>query len=457
MTNWLVNTYDAAGERTLKLTGNFEEMNINGQYNINAYNLNTYTLYTSPYMVIDPKAKGYTKHYYIEADRFVSKIGGGMANINYNIREDHVYGMDINDPSDYEHKSRDLFEDGMMFRHFDIIDVHAEVIKDYDFRQISKFQEYDEVEKHFFFYHKDHLGSSTQISDRDANIIHHIEYMPSGEQFSEQRDYWSTPYKFNGKELDAETGLYYYGARYYTPEIGIWLSVDPLSDKYPSLSPYAYCAGNPVKYIDPNGMEIGDYYDQLGNFLGRDQNGDDGKIHVVTNSQEAEKIGNNHKNGEVTNTGDVESAVTLPSKAVRQEMGKVIGMDMKDNLREYGGRVHADSDGNPITLWAQQGPVWDGVSDYSGINLDNLVSPSPNNIAENLYTFHSHFSGVIGGKSMESNPTNTDLSNATMRSTFKMHFVFGLGKDPGSGQVHMYDRTGNRGSFPISSFLTLGK
>ena len=63
--------------------------------------------------------------------------------------------------------------------------------------------------------------------------------------------------------LDAETGLYYYGARYhayrqtgYTPEIGIWLSVDPMSDKYPSLSPYAYCALNPVILVDPDGREI---------------------------------------------------------------------------------------------------------------------------------------------------------------------------------------------------------
>jgi RHS repeat-associated protein len=90
-----------------------------------------------------------------------------------------------------------------------------------------------------------------------------IGYMPSGEQpaisadkFSEQRDIWATPYKFNGKELDAETGLYYYGARYYTPEIGIWLSVDPLSDKYPSMSAYMYCAGNPVILVDPDGREI---------------------------------------------------------------------------------------------------------------------------------------------------------------------------------------------------------
>jgi RHS repeat-associated protein len=68
-------------------------------------------------------------------------------------------------------------------------------------------------------------------------------------------DYWNTPYKFNAKELDEETGMYYYGARYYTPEVSIWLSVDPLADKYPSMSPYIYCAGNPVILVDPNGMD----------------------------------------------------------------------------------------------------------------------------------------------------------------------------------------------------------
>jgi RHS repeat-associated protein len=105
-----------------------------------------------------------------------------------------------------------------------------------------------------FFYHKDHLGSSTQISDPGANIIQHIEYLPYGELFFERRDYWNTPYKFNAKELDEQTGLYYYGARYYTPEVSIWLSVDPLADKSPFESPYTYCSNNPIIYIDPTGM-----------------------------------------------------------------------------------------------------------------------------------------------------------------------------------------------------------
>ena len=62
-------------------------------------------------------------------------------------------------------------------------------------------------------------------------------------------------YKFTGKERDEETGYDYFGARYYVPEIPIWLSVDPLSDKYPQISPYAYCEWNPIKFVDPDGRD----------------------------------------------------------------------------------------------------------------------------------------------------------------------------------------------------------
>ncbi len=62
---------------------------------------------------------------------------------------------------------------------------------------------------------------------------------------------------FTGKERDSETGFSYFGARYYDSDLMTgWLSVDPLADKYPSLSPYAYCAWNPVKLVDPDGREI---------------------------------------------------------------------------------------------------------------------------------------------------------------------------------------------------------
>ena len=59
---------------------------------------------------------------------------------------------------------------------------------------------------------------------------------------------------FNGKEKDPESGFHYYGARYYWSELLTgWLSVDPMADKYPGISPYAYCAWNPVRLVDPDG------------------------------------------------------------------------------------------------------------------------------------------------------------------------------------------------------------
>ena len=75
---------------------------------------------------------------------------------------------------------------------------------------------------------------------------------------------------FSGKEKDSETGYYYFGARYYNSDLSLWLSVDPMSDKYPSLSPYNYCAWNPMKLVDPDGMELDDYFSKSGKYLGSD-------------------------------------------------------------------------------------------------------------------------------------------------------------------------------------------
>ena len=85
---------------------------------------------------------------------------------------------------------------------------------------------------------------------------------------------------FTGKERDAETGYYYHGARYYDPvTVTGWTTVDPMMDKYPGISPYAYCAWNPVKIVDPDGRELGDYYDMTGKYLFNDGL-KDGKIYV---------------------------------------------------------------------------------------------------------------------------------------------------------------------------------
>jgi len=107
-----------------------------------------------------------------------------------------------------------------------------------------------------YFYHPDHLGSTSWVTDSAKNGVQYCEYLPFGEPLVDQRSTtWSSRYTFSGKERDSETGYSYFGARYYHSDLSIWLSVDPLSDKYPNLTPYAYCANNPVRLIDPDGRE----------------------------------------------------------------------------------------------------------------------------------------------------------------------------------------------------------
>jgi RHS repeat-associated protein len=95
------------------------------------------------------------------------------------------------------------------------------------------------------------------ITNLDEEVVQHVEYVPFGEVFIEERNNtWNTPYLFNAKELDEETGNYYYGKRYYEPRISQFLSVDRFAEEYPSISSYAYCANNPLKYTDPTGDTI---------------------------------------------------------------------------------------------------------------------------------------------------------------------------------------------------------
>lgn len=114
-----------------------------------------------------------------------------------------------------------------------------------------------------FYYHSDHLGSTSYVTDEDGNITQYEAYLPYGELLvDEHSSSESMPYKFNGKQLDDETGLYYYGARYMNPVASIWYGVDPLAEKYQSMGGMVYCESNPIKYIDPNGMIKRPYFGQ---------------------------------------------------------------------------------------------------------------------------------------------------------------------------------------------------
>lgn len=101
------------------------------------------------------------------------------------------------------------------------------------------------------------MGSSSYITNLDGEVVLHIEYVPFGEVFIEERNNtWNTPYLFNAKEYDEETGLYYYGARYMNPITSLWYGVDPKVTKYPNVSGYCYTVNNPVIFIDPDGKDL---------------------------------------------------------------------------------------------------------------------------------------------------------------------------------------------------------
>ena len=112
----------------------------------------------------------------------------------------------------------------------------------------------DTAREDIFYYHTDHLGSTSYITDAKANVAQFDAYLPYGELLvDEHSSTEEMPYKFNSKEFDEETGLYYYGARYMNPRTSLWYGVDGLKENYPELGSYTYCADNPVKFVDPDG------------------------------------------------------------------------------------------------------------------------------------------------------------------------------------------------------------
>jgi len=109
------------------------------------------------------------------------------------------------------------------------------------------------------YFRKDHLGSIREVDTylgSDRKVVQKTQYYPSGTPFEENFGAGVQPYKFTGKEMITMHGLNWqdFGARWLDNVRMQFTSMDPLAEKYYSISPYAYCAGNPVNRIDPDGM-----------------------------------------------------------------------------------------------------------------------------------------------------------------------------------------------------------
>ena len=190
----------------------------------------------------------------------------------------------------------------------------------------------------------DHLGSSSYITNLDGEVSQHIEYVPFGEVFLEERNNtWNTPYLFNAKEFDEETGMYYYGARYYEPRLSLWMSCDPMQEKYAYITSYCYTFDYPVKYIDPTGEDgeitgIGtekdpfvikaNYYYEKGSLNEQQIKGLNNAISEYNNKGKVRKI----KNDDGT-----KSYVRFNISAEEVEKGKLTTAIMNDIITSEGG------------------------------------------------------------------------------------------------------------------------
>ena len=291
--------YDADGERTVKTSGESDQVYVNGVFSGGSTNTAKFSLYVSPYLVANQGGR-YTKHIYAGSQRIVSKIGD-FASYGSDPRRIEYAGANTDGLSvDYKAKyaaQQQVIKDNYKF--FDVpyngtdndnyadgegfccndgsMEAAVAQARKAQARAVAKsFKDPDNYENLQFFYHPDHLGSSSFITNLDGEVVQHIEYVPFGEVFIEERNnVWNTPYLFNAKEFDEETGMYYYGARYYEPRLAIWISVDPISNFDPTndenyidgehnlgvynnfnLNPYGYCYLNPVKLVDPNGKQV---------------------------------------------------------------------------------------------------------------------------------------------------------------------------------------------------------
>ncbi|MCK8141822.1 polymorphic toxin type 33 domain-containing protein [Flavobacterium sp. I-SCBP12n] len=327
-------TYDAGGERVIKSSGDSQNVAINGQTAATIVHTDDYTGYVSPYFVIS-KGK-FTKHYFEGAGRIVSKLGNGAfaqplgitaGGVNYtNLTAEQQKAMDAYVKSLGLPPGPPTQQGIYATPEFTGNPYPSEVLKPAAENQAPPegwprnpiFNKPGDVpgppvqfgppvepttvkpgegftgiglpENDIFYFHPDHLGSTSYITTRNGSISQHVEYIAFGEVlFEEHSSSFSSPYLFNGKELDRETNLSYYGARYLDMKTSLWLSVDPLATYNPvfesefyfdgqhnggiynsgNLNPYIYCYQNPISYIDPNGKQVewGKYWNKTKQFL----------------------------------------------------------------------------------------------------------------------------------------------------------------------------------------------
>ena len=308
--------YDGDGERVIKEHGGNQAVFVNSEQDGVLTDTRQFTIYPSAYLTVH-NGSWYTKHVYIGSERIASRMGTMLNALSETFEANAILaGENVFEDMDYDDRCDTLAR--VMRSNYAYFDLpyngynrhgeemvstppqsgdpgilgaggvrHYWMLADADAADADgegggpsrgpRRAENVNYNGNRYFYHSDHLGSSSLVTNDSGNVTQQLDYLPYGEVFLEKRsdvDY-HTPYRFNGKELDEETGLYYYGARYMNPRLSIWYGVDPISSYNPlnsenyldgehnggvfnlkNLNPYSYCYDSPVVLLDPNGKQI---------------------------------------------------------------------------------------------------------------------------------------------------------------------------------------------------------
>ncbi|ROI06747.1 hypothetical protein EGI16_02245 [Chryseobacterium sp. G0240] len=316
-------TYDDTGERAIKYGLEVPtQLYQNGApVVIDELRLIDYKLYPNPYITVSSSGQ-YTKHYFDGSKRFASRLVDDTRRF-----EDPSVLYTNRAAEDQSEKKANAEAD--FKKYLEKTDLGGNV--SVELREVYQ-------SPGLYYLHGDHLGTATFVTNSHGDATQFFLNLPFGETMLEQMDgSYNNPYKFNAKELDEDTGLYYYGARYYNPRLSIWYGVDPLGENMPSWSPYVYTFDNPVRFIDPTGMEpVGDYYTKLGKYLGSDGKNDnkvyvaDGKTVSKNNDGTTSTTFNNAKELSITHSEFQKQAATVygESSAYRSGTTEELAMEM---------------------------------------------------------------------------------------------------------------------------------